>query len=135
MPQQVCMGAMMSCSFGTAPSSLIVLPENKVMTSNMPAANIMDNAPLVNIPPFAMCSSIANPTVASATATATAAALGVFTLTPMPCIPVTPAPWTPGSTTVMLANMPALNNTCTLNCIWGGAITFSQPGQTTVQIP
>jgi len=129
MPQQVCMGAMMTCSFGAAPSSLVVLPKNKVMTSNMPAANIMDNIPTVNIPPFAMCSSMANPTVASATA----AALGV--LTPMPCLPVTVAPWAPGSATVMLANMPALNNTCTLNCIWGGVITFSQPGQTTVQIP
>ena len=129
MPQQVCMGAMMTCSFGAAPSSLIVLPKNKVMTSNMPAANIMDNIPMVNVPPFAMCSSLANPTVAAATT----AALGV--LTPMPCVPVTPAPWTPGSATVMLANMPALNNTCTLNCIWGGVITFSQPGQTTVQIP
>jgi len=129
MPQQVCMGAMMTCSFGAAPSSLVVLPKNKVMTSNMPAANIMDNIPTVNIPPFAMCSSMANPTVASATA----AALGV--LTPMPCVPVTVAPWAPGSATVMLANMPALNNTCTLNCIWGGVITFSQPGQTTVQIP
>ena len=95
----------------------------------MPAANIMDNIPMVNVPPFAMCSSLANPTVAAATT----AALGV--LTPMPCVPVTPAPWTPGSATVMLANMPALNNTCTLNCIWGGVITFSQPGQTTVQIP
>lgn len=129
MPQQVCMGAMMTCSFGAAPSSLIVLPKNKVMTSNMPAANIMDNIPMVNIPPFAMCSSLANPTVAAATT----AALGV--LTPMPCVPVTVTPWAPGSATVMIANMPALNNTCTLNCMWGGVITISQPGQTTVQVP
>ncbi len=129
MPQQVCMGAMMTCSFGAAPSSLVVLPKNKVMTSNMPAANIMDNIPMVNILPFAMCSSLANPTVAAATT----AALGV--LTPMPCVPVTVAPWAPGSATVMVANMPALNNTCTLNCMWGGVITISQPGQTTVQIP
>ena len=125
MSQQVCMGAMMTCSFGAAPSSLIVLPVNKVMTSNMPAANIMDNKPMVNILPFAMCSSLANPTVAAATT----AALGV--LTPMPCIPVTVAPWAPGSPTVMLANMPALNNTCTLNCMWGGVITISQAGQVT----
>jgi len=125
MPQQVCMGAMMMCSFGVAPSSLIVLPQNRVMTSNMPAANIMDNKPIVNIPPFGMCSSIANPVVAAATA----AALGV--LTPMPCIPATVAPWMPGSPTVMIANMPALNNTCTLNCMWGGVITISQPGQMT----
>ena len=125
MPQQVCMGAMMTCSFGVAPSSLIVLPQNRVMTSNMPAANIMDNKPMLNILPFGMCSSIANPMVAAATT----AALGV--LTPMPCIPATVAPWMPGSPTVMIANMPALNNTCTLNCMWGGIITISQPGQVT----
>jgi hypothetical protein len=125
MPQQVCMGAMMACSFGAAPSSLVVLPQNRVMTSNMPAANIMDNKPMVNILPFAMCSSLANPQVAAATT----AALGV--LTPMPCIPVTVTPWAPGSPTVMLGNMPALNNTCTLNCMWGGVITISNPGQAT----
>ena len=123
MPQQVCMGATLMCSFGVAPSSLIVLPQNRVTTSNMPAANIMDNKPIINIPPFGMCSSLANPTVA----TATTAALGV--LTPMPCIPVTVAPWTPGSPTVMLANMPTLNNTCILNCAWAGIITISQAGQ------
>ena len=128
MPQQVCMGAMMSCSFGAAPSSLVVLPVNRVMTNYMPDANIMDNIPMVNILPFAMCSSLANPTVAAATS----AALGV--LTPMPCIPVTPAPWAPGSPTVLIANMPALNNTCKLNCIWGGVISISQAGQVTVDI-
>lgn len=125
MPQQVCMGAMMTCSFGAAPSTLVVLPQNRVMTSSMPAANIMDNKPMVNILPFAMCSSLANPQVAAATT----AALGV--LTPMPCIPVTVTPWAPGSPTVMLGNMPALNNTCTLNCMWGGVITISNPGQAT----
>jgi len=129
MAQQVCMGAMMTCSFGAAPSSLVVLPANRVFTNNLPAANIMDNKPLVNILPFAMCSSLANPTVASATT----AALGV--LTPMPCIPVTVAPWAPGSPTVLLANMPTLNNSCTLNCTWGGVITFTQPGQTQCMVP
>ena len=128
MPQQVCNGAMMNCSFGVAPSSLIVLPQNKVLTSNMPAANIMDHKPLVNIPPFGMCNSLANPTVASATA----AASGV--LTPMPCIPNTVAPWAPGSPTVMLANMPTLNVNCKLNCIWGGVISISQPGQVTCEV-
>ena len=128
MPQQVCMGAMLTCSFGVAPSSLVVLPQNLVMTSNMPAANIMDNKPMVNILPFGMCTSLANPTVASATT----AALGV--LTPMPCIPNTVTPWAPGSPTVMIANMPAVNNTCTLNCMWGGVISVSQAGQVTVQV-
>ena len=118
----------MSCSFGAAPSSLIVLPTNRVMTSNMPAATIMDNIPIVNIPPFGMCSSLANPTVAAATT----AALGV--LTPMPCIPATVTPWIPGTTDVLIANMPSLNDSCTLNCLWGGVITIEQPGQTQCQV-
>lgn len=128
MPEQVCMGAMMACTFGVAPASLIVLPENRVLTSNMPAANIMDNKPIVNIPPFGMCSSPSNPEVAAATA----AALGV--LTPMPCVPVTVAPWTPGASKTMIANMPALDNSCTLNCMWGGEISISMPGQTQCQV-
>jgi hypothetical protein len=129
MPLQVCMGAMMQCSFGMAPSSLVVLPVNMVMTDQMPDANIMDNVPLVNIMPFGMCMSPANPEVAAATA----AALGV--LTPMPCIPATTTPWTPGAATVMLGNMPSLDNVSTLMCMWGGVIMFSDPGQETVMIP
>lgn len=50
----VCMGATLMCSFGVAPSSLVVLPQNRVLTSNVPAANIMDHIPIVNIPPFGM---------------------------------------------------------------------------------
>jgi hypothetical protein len=129
MPLQVCMGAMMQCSFGVAPSSLVVLPVNMVMTSEVPDANIMDNVPMVNIMPFGMCMSPANPEVAAATA----AAMGV--LTPMPCIPMTMTPWTPGAATVMLGNMPSLDNVSTLMCMWGGVIMFSDPGQETVMIP
>lgn len=129
MPMHVCSGALLQCSFGLAPSSLMVLPVNRMITSNMPAANIMDHVPMVNIMPFGMCTSLANPTVASATA----AALGV--LTPMPCIPVTPAPWVPGAPTVLLGNMPALDNTCKLMCTWGGVISVVYPGQVTEQIP
>jgi hypothetical protein len=129
MPNHVCMGAALQCSFGVAPSSLVVLPVNKVMTSYVPAANIMDNKPMVNIMPFGMCQSPSNPVVAAATA----AALGV--LTPMPCIPATTAPWAPGAATVLLANMPALDDVSTLMCMWGGVIKVNSAGQTTEQIP
>ncbi len=129
MPNHVCHGAMLKCAMGMAPSSLVVLPLNMQTTSNVPAANIMDHIPMVNIMPFGMCQSPANPTVAAATA----AALGV--LTPMPCIPVTPAPWAPGAPTVMLANMPALDKPSMLMCNWGGVITIEQEGQMTHTIP
>ena len=128
MGVQVCMGGVMMCTFGMAPSSIVPTPK-PIMTSNMVAANIMDHKPLVNIPPFGACMSLANPTVAAATA----AALGV--LTPMPCIPNTPAPWVPGSPTVMLQNFPALNESSKLMCIWAGVISITFPGQVTHFIP
>ena len=122
MGVQCCMGASMMCSFGAAPSTLVVLPTNKVLATT-PAANIMDNKPMVNVPPFGMCMSPSNPTVAAATA----AALGV--LTPMPCVPVTTAPWIVGSPTILIGNMPTLDSNSKLMCNWGGVIQIVAPGQ------
>ena len=129
MPLQVCMGANMMCSFGAAPSSLVVLPINRVFTNQVPDANIQDHIPMVNIMPFGVCMSPSNPQVAAATA----AALGV--LTPQPCIPVTPSPWVVGAPNVMLGNQPTLDNISTLNCMWGGVITFVDAGEFTVNVP
>jgi hypothetical protein len=128
MGQKVQTGAMMLCSFGVAPSTMNVLPTNKVL-GTLPTANIMDNKPFVNVPPFGMCISLANPAVASATT----AALGV--LTPMPCTPVLPAPWAPGSPKILVGNMPMLNNTSTCMCAFAGVITFTVAGQVKVQVP
>ncbi len=123
----VCGGAAITCTFGMAPSVLNVLPAARVM-SNMALATIMDNIPMVNIQPFGMCSSMANPTVAAATA----AALGA--LTPMPCIPVFPAPWAPGSPTVLIGGKPALNNSCKLMCAYGGTVSVTNPATTNIQV-
>ena len=128
MAMQTCLGASMMCSFGVAPSTLVPTPK-PIMTSQMVAANIMDHIPIANIPPFGLCTCPANPSVAAATS----AALGV--LTPMPCVPVTPAPWTAGAPTVILANATALNDTSVLSCVWGGVIKFVSPGQVTQMIP
>lgn len=122
--------ALLQCSFGVAPSALLVVPKGPPVTSSSNlAATILDNVPIANIQPFGMCSSIANPSVAAATA----AALGV--LTPMPCVPVIPAPWTPGSPTVLVNSIPSLNNTSLCMCAWAGVITIVQPGQMTEMIP
>lgn len=129
MPMQVVNGAQLMCTFGAAPSVLTVLPVNCVMDNSVPAANIMDHVPMMNIMPFGMCMSIANPEVASATA----AALGV--LTPMPCIPATSAPWVPGAPTVMLANQPALDNMSKCMCNWAGVISILMPGQVNTMVP
>ena len=120
---QVVAGATLQCSFGMAPSVFNVLPLSLVMAGGPAAANIMDNKPLVNILPFGMCSSPSNPMVIAATA----AALGV--LTPMPCIPATTAPWTPGNPTVLIGNMPALNNGSKCLCTWAGIISILVTGQ------
>lgn len=130
MGQQVVTGAILQCSFGVTPSALIVIPMGlPVMSGGIFAATIMDFVPIANIPPFGMCSSLANPMVIAATS----AALGV--LTPMPCIPVTVAPWVPGSPTVLINNFPALNNSSKCICSWGGVISINFAGQLTDQIP
>jgi hypothetical protein len=129
MGQLVVNGAQLQCSFGMAPSAIIVLPATLVNASKQPAATIMDNKPMANIMPFGMCQSMANPQVAAATA----AAQGV--LTPQPCIPATSAPWAPGSPTVLIGGKPALNNSSKCMCNWAGVISVTVPGQMTVNVP
>jgi hypothetical protein len=129
MSQLVIQGSQLQCSFGVAPGSLMVLPISRVNAVKMPAATIMDIIPMTNILPFGLCSSIANPQVASATS----AALGV--LTPMPCMPIIIAPWAPGSPTVMIGKKPALNNVSKCMCTWAGVISVTMPGQFTVNVP
>jgi hypothetical protein len=116
------------CSMGQAPSQLAVLPANMVDGDSQPAANIQDMQPNVNIMPFGMCISMSNPQVAAATA----AAMGA--LTPQPCVPMTVAPWSPGSTSVTIANQPAVSDSCQLACMWGGQITVSFAGQTDIDV-
>jgi hypothetical protein len=123
------MGATMQCTFGAAPSTLLVIPKLAVLAGALPAATIADHLPLANIPPFGMCMSPANPMVAAATA----AALGV--LTPMPCVPATSAPWAPGSPTVLIGGVPALDQTSKALCNWGGVINVLNPGQLTTLLP
>lgn len=129
MSNLVTSGATLTCSFGTTPSQLTVLPAAMTNAGSMPAATIMDHQPMSNVLPFGMCSSMANPQVAAATA----AAQGV--LTPQPCIPNTVSPWVPGSPTVFIGGKPALNDSCSLMCLWAGQISVTAPGQFTVTVP
>ena len=129
MPLQVVNGAKLMCSFGSSPSTLTVLPANRTNVQNQPEATIQDYKPMVNIMPFGMCSTPSNPQVAAATT----AALGV--LTPQPCIPNTTTPWAPGAPNVVIVNIPALDNVSKCNCMWGGVITITDPGEQTKQIP
>jgi hypothetical protein len=129
MAVPVTMGAQLQCNMGVAPS---------VFNGGRPGAPhrreqaggvvITDNIPMTNIMPFGMCNSLANPTVAAATS----AALGV--LTPQPCVPVTTAPWAPGSTIVTIGGKPALTNSSTLMCNWAGTIQVLNPGAVTTTV-
>jgi len=128
VPQLICNTAILSCSMGAAPMPLVVLPELPVLADGEPVAVIADIVPDENIPSFVMCESLANPAVAAATA----AAEGV--LTPMPCEPVIPAPWLPGSMRVRIEGVPALISGSVCLCAWMGEISISFPGQEMVSV-
>lgn len=124
----LCTGAALSCSFGAAPAPFSALPAPRVAVSGRPAGVMTDMAPMVKIPSFGTCSSLANPTVASATA----AALGA--LTPMPCIPVPAGPWLNPIPKVVIGGQPAISDGSKLTCAWGGQISVQFAGQTCVQV-
>jgi hypothetical protein len=122
MSKLVVNGAMLKCSQGIAPGTLTVLPVNGSDADEQPTATVMDFIPMTNIGTFGMCQSPANPQVAAATA----AAMG--TLTPMPCIPVTAAPWSPGASIVTVQGMKALSDDSKCTCTWNGSIEVTTPG-------
>lgn len=124
MHKLVVHGAMLQCSMGSAPAKLSVPPTGPAEADAKPIATVMDHRPNVNVAPFAMCKSMANPQVASATA----AAMGA--LTPQPCVPVIPAPWTPGASVATIDGVAALTDDSKCVCAWAGQITVSQPGAT-----
>jgi hypothetical protein len=97
------------------------VPPAKKALATAPAATIMDNIPMANIPTFAMCNSVANP--------ATQRPPPVM-FTPAPCVPALAAPWAPGSTSCMIGGVPALEAGSRLMCNWGGVIQVVNPGQT-----
>jgi len=123
MADYVCKGAKLRCSMGSAQSQLQILPDRRVDLGNNGMANIMDNRPIVNIPPLGLCQSLTNPAVALATTVA----MGV--LTPMPCMPNISAPWTGGESGVLVKGQIALLNDCKLMCAWSGVIDIVQNGQ------
>ncbi len=126
MPPVVVLGAALSCTFGMAPSSLIV--EGTVLADELPVATIASAIPIDNIPPFGMCESPTNPEVIAATA----AALGV--LTPMPCVPVTVGTWIPLAPTVLVEELPILLQGSVCMCAWEGVIEIVEAGQASVEV-
>ena len=119
-------GAACMCTMGTAPAQIIPTNQLTIRVGGKPVASIADAAPMTNITPCGMCTSMANPAVASATA----AAMGV--LTPQPCIPAPAGAWIcPG--TIRVGGKPILTNDGKLTCSYGGTISITTPGQTTTR--
>lgn len=112
MPIQVVNGATLICNSGAVPSKLVVLPVNRTLVGNQPAANINDHIPMVNILPFGACVKLL-----------------------APCVPATTVPWVAGAPTVMLGGVPALDNISVCPCLAGGIVSILEPGQTTTMIP
>ncbi|HEX7600405.1 MAG TPA: DUF4280 domain-containing protein [Polyangiaceae bacterium] len=90
--------------------------------ASKPAGTVDDFVPMVNVAPFGMCQTQANPQVTAATA----AAQGV--LTPMPCLPVLTGPWSPGSPDVKVGSKSALTDDSKCNCAWTGSIEITDAG-------
>lgn len=128
MSLSVCTGGMLECPFGASPVPFSALPASCVLVEGRPAGVDTDMAPIINIPSFGTCSSLNNPTVASATS----AAMG--TLTPMPCVPVTTGTWEDPVSEVLIGGRPALTDGSKIKCAWGGQISVRFSGQTTVQL-
>lgn len=129
MRRLVVSGAHLTCSQGASPSTLTVAPAGPADGDGAPLATVMDHAPMANVAPFGMCRSPANPQVAAATA----AAMGA--LTPQPCVPVLPAPWSPGSSLVTLDGLAALTDDSACQCAWGGRVEVADPGPHPVDEP
>lgn len=121
----VCSGALVKCMFGTFPTPLQTLPLHRTFIQGRPAATIFDHKPFVNIAPFGICNSPANPAVVAARLVGAVA----------PCAPIVPAPWIPGSPTVLLGDVPVLSQASKAFCVWAGMISVAMPGQWSVTAP
>ncbi|MGE7022154.1 DUF4280 domain-containing protein [Solibacillus cecembensis] len=116
-------GATLSCSQGDQTSILAMPFSHGVYTKNKAQMNIMDFKPHINIQPFGLCQTLANPAVAAATA----ANNGV--LTPVPCTPVVTMPWINGKDDQLVEKSPALINICINMCLYSGTIKVEDDGQ------
>lgn len=102
-------GAVLKCIAGSAPSKLTVTTDPFTQIEHALVATIFDNQPVVNVKPFGACAILGGP-----------------------CVPVTPIPWVPGATGILLASpFPLLSADSLLPCAIGGIIQITSAGQST----
>jgi hypothetical protein len=114
---QVCMGAVISAASRGA-EHVGGAPLNRTLTGT-PAANILDGKAVGERAALRDVHVIGQPDGGGGNG---GGALGV--LTPMPCMPVTPAPWVVGSPTVLLGTCRP-HDSAKLICLWGGHLVVS----------
>lgn len=124
MAQPVVTGASIQCTMALPPGTgnFTATSQTSMKIAGQTVGTIADVAPTTNIGTCGMCTSLANPQVASATA----AALGV--LTPMPCIPSPTGTWV-GCSGPISGGIPTLTTDGTLMCAYGGTIRILFSGQ------
>jgi Domain of unknown function (DUF4280) len=119
MPDLVCTGAELRCSYGTASATFSA---SGARVSAGAAAGVVSDTGTANVPPFGNCTSLLNPMVNSATQAAGA-------LTPQPCQPVLIGDWTSGSARAQIGQVAALTSDSQHSCSWGGIVTVTDAGQ------
>lgn len=117
----LCQGAKLKCTQGDASSVFTVLPTKKVFIDGKPLAVISDTKPMVNVKPFGMCKSMANPTVAAATAA------NKGKLKKMPCVPNTVGMWSEGISHFTSDEMTPCNKSKCM-CAFAGEISVQDVG-------
>lgn len=127
MGQVVVTGGTAQCTCGTLPGMIAAGAQKTMLAEGKPVATIVDFN-MQCITPFGLCTTLQNPVVQAATA----AALGV--LTPQPCTLVPVGTWKPTKVTMQAGGSPVLTNECQGACAYGGCITITNPGQSTVII-
>jgi len=110
--------AIVRCSFGAAPCVVSVQSQPLVKMCGMNAATIMDNKMLF----FGICSSPSHPLFYAPAPAACLAPAQVV------------APWAPGSPTVKICGLPAVNKNCKLMCNFGGIIEMASTPAINVKI-
>ena len=112
MPRLVGNGATLTCTFGGAPCTLVVLPR-ATRSEKGDLAVVSDHQP-TNIAGFAVCMSPTHPVVASTGA-------------PVPCQPVIPAPWVPGLVYGTYEQDTLLTASSVCTCVHAGVIQVADP--------
>lgn len=115
-------GCTIRCTHGSQPSTLKI--------SGARPACIGDCQPFVNVPPFGLCRTMANPHTRALTLGAQATAQqsgsgGANVLLPGPCVPVLPSGWSPAGQWELVNNFPSIDRSSVLMCGYGGMITIA----------